>query len=376
MTPMQEPLFAAPSPPDFLLDWEGLHRAYDWVRRLQDCPQDPVHHAEGDVWIHTRMVCEALISLPGYRALSETDRKILFAAALLHDVAKPDCTRQEEDGRITTRGHSRQGEMMARVILWRMGFPFAMREQVATLVRYHQVPFFLLERENPQRLAHRISQTTRCDLLALLAEADLRGRICQDEARILENIALFREFCQEEECFTEPRKFPSDYSRFLYFQKEGRDPSYLAHDDTFGEVVMMSGLPGSGKNFWIEENLPDWPVVSLDEIRKELKIPPTAKQGPVVDLAEERAREFLRKKQSFVWNATSLSRQLRAPKISLFASYGASVRIVYLEVPEKVLFQQNQQRAAVVPWEAIKRMMERWEVPDLTEAVRVDWVVR
>lgn len=27
---------------------------------------------------------------------------------------------------------------------------------------------------------------------------------------------------------------------------------------------MMSGLPGSGKDTWIQENLPDWGVISLD----------------------------------------------------------------------------------------------------------------
>lgn len=79
---------------------------------MRDCPQDPTFHAEGTVWTHVGMVCEALAALDEFRALPDSDREILFAAALLHDVAKPSCTR-DEDGRITSRGHSQRGAIDA-----------------------------------------------------------------------------------------------------------------------------------------------------------------------------------------------------------------------------------------------------------------------
>ena len=41
-----------------------------------------------------------------------------------------------------------------------------------------------------------------------------------------------------------------------------------------------------------------------------------------------------------------------------------------------VLFPQNRQRATPVPEGVIERLLERWEVPDRTEAHQVDWVVR
>src|SRR5207237_10107737 len=100
-----------------------MDREYPFVRALASCPQDPIHHAEGDVWVHTRMVCEELIALPAWRALPEAERRLVFAAAVLHDVAKPECTRTGDDGRISARGHSRRGSVMARGILWRMGVP-------------------------------------------------------------------------------------------------------------------------------------------------------------------------------------------------------------------------------------------------------------
>jgi hypothetical protein len=139
-----------PQPPDWRLDWDAAHNEFQFVRDMQSCPQDPIYHAEGDVWIHTRMVCEALIENRRWRALAPAEREIVFAASLLHDVAKPATTR-DEDGRITSRGHSKRGEIMTRELLWRMGAPFQAREQVANLIRYHQIPFFLIDRRDARR---------------------------------------------------------------------------------------------------------------------------------------------------------------------------------------------------------------------------------
>lgn len=289
----------------------------------------------------------------------------------MHDVAKPVCTRVE-DGRLTSRGHSKRGEIMTREILWRIGMPMPMRERVVNLVRYHQVPFFLLDRPNSQRMLFAISQTTRCDHLALVTEADARGRVCADQQRLLDNIALFAQYSTEQGCFRGPKQFPSDHSRFLYFRREDRDPDYLAFDDTTCEVVLMSGLPGVGKDYWISRRLSGWPVISLDALRQEMKIAPTDKQGPVVARAREMAREYLRRKQSFIWNATNLSRQVREHCINLCAAYHARVRIVYREVSEERLFAQNRERRDSVPPEVIRKLIARWEVPDLTEAHQVN----
>ena len=105
-----------PQPPDFNLDWEGLSAEFAWIRALADCPQDSIYHAEGDVWIHTRMVCESLLANAQWRALPDDERHIVFIAALMHDIGKPACTRMD-DGRITSRGHSTRGAIMAREIL-------------------------------------------------------------------------------------------------------------------------------------------------------------------------------------------------------------------------------------------------------------------
>ena len=364
-----------PQPPNFHLDWQGLTEAFEWVQAMRGCAQSPVYHAEGDVWIHTRKVCEAVINNPQWRALDENARAIIFTAALLHDVAKPACTRTQNDGRITSHGHSLMGEKVAREILWAMDVPFRMREQIAALVQFHQAPFFLIERDDAERNLYRVSQTARCDYLAQVAGADALGRICPDQKRLTDNIERFVEFAREQDCLDKPRAFASDHSRFLYFRKENRDPDYEAFDDTRCEVAVMSGLPGSGKDTILRQRFPEWQNVSLDAIRRELKAEPTDNQGAVISAAKERAKEFLRRRENFVWNATNLSRELRSHVIDLLAGYKARVRIVYVEAPLTKLYAQNRKRKHTVPESVMKRMMEKWEVPDLTEAHRVEWLI-
>lgn len=370
-----ELLTSAPAAPDYRVPWDAL-QAFDWVRALEPCPQDPIHHAEGNVWIHTRMVLETLAAMPGYRALSPDDQTAVYVACLLHDVAKPMTTKVEEGGRVTAKGHSRAGEMYARRLLWELGAPFALREMVCGLIRYHQIPFYLIERDDAQKVAAEVSLACRADLLALVAEADIRGRICQDLPKILDSIELFRTFCAEEGCYSGPRPFASDHTRVVYFRSEGRHPDVAAFDDTKSEMVMMCGLPGAGKDTFVRDNLGHLPVVSLDDLRAEMEVDPTDNQGAVVQAGKERLREYFRKGEDFVYNATNINRQRRTPIIGLAADYNVRVRIVYCEAPMDRLLAQNRARAGRVPEAVIRRMSERWEVPSLMEAQKVEIVLR
>ena len=137
----------------------------------------------------------------------------------------------------------------------------------------------------------------------------------------------------------------------------------------------MSGLPGSGKDTWIGRHAAKLPQISLDAIREETGAKPTGDQGAVVQAAREKARSFLRTGTNFVWNATNLSRETRTQLIDLLTAYNARVRIVYVEASRDAFFAQNRGRKAVVPVSAIERMMDRWEVPDPTEAQQVEWWV-
>ena len=145
---------------------------------------------------------------------------------------------------------------------------------------------------------------------------------------------------------------------------------------TKAQMVMMCGLPGAGKDTYVRDHLSSLPVVSLDDLRAAMEVDPTDNQGAVVQAGKERLREYFRRGESFVYNATNINRQRRAPLIGLAADYGVRVRVVYCEAPVDRLLSQNRARAGRVPEAVIRRMSERWEVPSLTEAHRVDVVLR
>ena len=116
-----------PQAPSWQVEWDALDRQYPWIRNLAGCPQDPVYHAEGDVWIHTLMLLEGL---------EKGCAKSFAWGVLLHDVGKPPTFRLAPD-RIRFDGHAEVGTRMAEDICRRLRFPNELTEQVATLVANH-----------------------------------------------------------------------------------------------------------------------------------------------------------------------------------------------------------------------------------------------
>lgn len=352
-------------------DWSSLENQFDWVKRMQDVPQDPKHHAEGNVAIHTQMVLKELQQCSAFQKLSLEEQEVLWTAALLHDVEKYSTTVHEPDGSITSSGHARKGAQFVRRLLYMdRPAPFAIREQLVGLVRHHGLPIWLFEKEDPIKALVKASMEVNIAWLALLARADILGRVCSDRDEMLYRIDCFEMLCKEKNCWGTPCQFSSGEALVHYMKHEDAYLGYVPFDQPKVEVVLMSGLPGAGKDTFIKRNFADWPVVSLDTIRLEKGVLPTDKKGngQVVQEAKERARSYLRKQQSFVWNATNTTLQMRTQLIELFLAYKAKVRMVYVEVPYQKLHGQNKNRDAIVPHTVLDRLVHKLEVPALWEA--------
>ena len=137
------------------------------------------------------------------------------------------------------------------------------------------------------------------------------------------------------------------------------------------EIILMSGLPLSGKDTWIAEHGEGRIVISLDDIREEFGISPSKKSDKVVQIAMERARKLLRKKEPFIWNGTNLIQETRQRLMRVFADYGARVHIVYVEAPYKELYKRNQKRERYIPENVLERMIDKLEIPAPWEAYKV-----
>lgn len=357
--------------------WSDL-RKFSWVADMHGVPQSPVHHAEGDVAVHTQMVLQELECLPEYCVLPAQEREILWASALMHDIEKRSTTFVDEEGDIVSPGHAKKGALTTRQILYRdFAVPFAIREEIVGLVRYHGLPLWVFEKPDPVKALLKASLEVNTELLAMLAKADVLGRICSDKQELLYKIELFRELCLEQECWGKPKDFPGSLSRFLFFRKEAQSPDYVPYDTTGPEVIILSGVAGSGKDHYIRKHLPDLPVISLDDLRRKLKVKhhDAKGNGRIIQEAKEQAKEYLRRGTAFVWNATNITAQMREQLIDLFAVYEPRIRIVYLEVPYKTILAQNRNREFAIPPMAIERMIDKLEVPKAWEAHEVEYIV-
>ncbi len=354
-------------------DWAWFLHAIPSLRLLEATPQDPYYHAEGNVWIHTRMVVEALMRGIDYMEGDDDERFILFYAALLHDIAKPDTTVIDPDsGRIGQPGHSKRGAIDARILCWHAGVPFAVREHLCRIITVHQLPFFALagnkNGQSAEFLIRKLSHELDLRLLSAVAQADMEGRDFEKKGDCLVDIELFRELARDEECFGKPRRFADRHTQLAYFRGAVIAPDFAHHQNAGSQVTMMSGLPASGKNHWVAEHRAGLPVVSIDDARQELGLKHGANEGAVAHRAADFAKEMLRKHAPFVWNTTHLSAQMRKKTLDLLYAYDAQVEMVYLEQPPQVIFQRNHRRDTSLPNKAIERMLFKWEVPLPTEA--------
>lgn len=337
---------------------------------LAQTPQDPIHHAEGDVWTHTKMVVNELLNHPQYATLSGEEQSVVFTAAMLHDIRKPQTTKIQSDGRITAAGHSRQGATWARQTLWEMGVDRAQREMVSRLISYHQTPFYAFADHSgasAEFLARKISSDCKLSLLSVLAQADMLGRVCADQQNTLDNIALFDQQAQELDCWDKPYAFPDTATRSRYILSHGkRDADTPVFLPEAFEVIVLSGLPASGKDTFCAQY--DWPVLSYDDTRAQLGFKHGQGTGAIVHAVHDQARELLRKKQSFIWNATHLSESMRQPALNLIRQYGGSPTIVCLEANKEELLARNTQRSSSLPNSKLLEMVHKWEMPWSWEA--------
>lgn len=379
-------MFKCPFYADKLSDlkWDEITAAYSWIKDMKTVAQDPVWHSEGNVWIHTRMVIEALISLPEFHLESEQDRHILFWAALLHDVEKrsttilDDYSEEEKRPCVSAPRHAKKGEYTARDILYREHeCPFHIREQICKIVRWHGTPLWAMDKNDPKKTVLESSLHIKNRWLGMFAKADALGRKCPDLDSLLLKIEIFEEICKENSVWDEPYEFQSELGKFLYFYDESKTyPDYEPFDDFVGDVIILCGLPGAGKSTYIKEKCGSRPIVSMDEVRRERKIRRGDKkaEGRMLQYVKELAKTYLRKSTPFIWDATNITRNDRGKLIDMAVTYKYKVKIVYIEPHYRILLQQNNSREYKVPESTIKGYLRGLEIPSPSEGCVVKYI--
>ena len=359
-------------------EWSEL---FAEMRRTRD-----VSAADGvNVLMSAQAACNKLFGQPEFLALNDRQRQIVFLACFLHDVGKTVTTKRIKRQWFSPN-HDLRGAELARYSLWtdyKLAGTMDMlsfREAVSLLVQHHETPlaFQNVLKQGDAESSFAVKSLAANGILVpdyTLELLGVLGLAISTTAEDTDSCNRFMETAEKNGCLREPPTFADETSRFAFLSRKSHDAAAVVADDTWGEIVMMAGLPGTGKDTWIGRNQPELPMISLDEIRKEIHVLPTEPQEPVVTLAYSRARDFLRSHTPFLWNATNITTDIRNRQLDMFMRYGASVRIVYLETSVDEQYRRNRNRVAVVPEEAVTRMRRHLVLPTIHEARRVDYIM-
>ncbi|MBQ7341353.1 MAG: HD domain-containing protein [Oscillospiraceae bacterium] len=153
--------------------------------------QNSPHHLY-DVYTHTAQVTSAMPPEPTLRW-----------AALLHDVAKPQCYTEDENGRGHFKGHAPAGAELADKILQRLKAPNALRERVVFLIGQHMTPFTPDKKVLRRRLGKWGQEATRQLLTLQRADFCSKGTGTAQEERVFADVeACLAEVLEEGSCFT------------------------------------------------------------------------------------------------------------------------------------------------------------------------------
>ena len=354
-----------------------------YVSILKNTMQEPKWHGEGDVYTHTTMVLNELINLCEYKELTEIEKLIVFLSALFHDIGKGVCTKVV-NGEITSLNHGVKGSIMLREYLWKdLGLAGTkeyqeFRESICLLVRYHSNPIHVYE--DLTKRVIKLSTNTKLakffniKLLCILSKADALGRISSSDDEHLFNISQMIKEAKKLDCYEKCFEFSDSYTKYQYLTKDNIWPYQSLYNTNLGTIILLCGLPGTGKDTFIKENYPDLEVISLDDVRDTLNIDPSENQNEVYEYAKNKAKDLLRNKKEFIWNATNLTNLVRNKQLNLFHNYKFSVKIIFLETSLDENLKRNKNRVKQVPEKVIYKLLSNINIPEGFEAEDVEWI--
>ena len=108
-------------------------------------------------------------------------------------------------------------------------------------------------------------------------------------------------------------------------------------------------------------------IISLDEIRKEIKNTDYSKAAEVINIAKERLKQHLRKNENVVYDATNYRKDFRDKIISLCYNYHAYVTIHIVMKKRNDLLKDNAKRENPVESDYILKQINKFQFPDNSE---------
>jgi len=135
------------------------------------------------------------------------------------------------------------------------------------------------------------------------------------------------------------------------------------------ELIIMVGVPGSGKSTYVKKNLQDYKVLSSDEIRKELFGDESCQSNNILvfNTLYKRAREYLLLGYNIVIDATSINVKERKRVLDNFKDLQIKKIAIYIKTPIEICYKQDSERERKVGKDVIDYFNSNFEVPTKEE---------
>ena len=177
---LKKALVKSKKPSIFFEEIRKMNHLDYWFKELKDLigvEQNPKHHAEGDVWVHTMMVLDE-----GVKYLDKIDNHFYFMlSCITHDFGKYVCTKII-NGEIKSYGHEIEGVPLAKSFLNRITNEKKLIEYVLNMTKLHMKPHTLAADNSSIKSTNKLFDEA-IDPFALIciAIADSKGKIANRE---------------------------------------------------------------------------------------------------------------------------------------------------------------------------------------------------
>jgi len=148
------------------------------------------------------------------------------------------------------------------------------------------------------------------------------------------------------------------------------------------ELIMLVGLPGSGKTTWARNHMLLHPhkrytLLSTDEIMDRMKVSGLPRQANYAERWEKLMPEASQvldtlvkiaatRRRNFIWDQTNVYCSARQRKLAPFKSFSKHAKVFVLEAWQLALRARARERkeGKIVPEEAVQKMRERFVIPE------------